>query len=148
MSRVGGRLISVLVLLILINMLPVAPGIQGEMVTGEPTGTRGTIVVNASGGGDYTHIQWAVDNASEGDTVYVEAGAYEENIEVNKTLSLIGDGRDNTIIDGGNEGTVLSITADGVSLTGFKIINSEVDDEGAGWIIYGGIILSNVINVI
>ena len=38
--------------------------------------SRGTIIVNASGGGDYTQIQWAVDNASEGDTVYVEAGTY------------------------------------------------------------------------
>ena len=80
MSRDNRTIVTLLVLFILINTLPAAPGTQGEVITGEPTGTRGTIVVNASGGGDYTRIQWAVDNASEGDTIYVETGVFRESL--------------------------------------------------------------------
>ena len=40
---------------------------------------------------DYAKIQWAVDNASDGDTIIVRDGVYVENIDINKphlTLSL------------------------------------------------------------
>ena len=93
--------------------------------------SRGTIVVNASGGGDYTHIQWAIDNASEGDTVYVEGGMYRENVIVNKTINLVGASKENTTIDaGGNEFAVI-IVADFVNISGFKMIN------GSYWNGYG-----------
>jgi len=88
-----------------------------------PTGR--TIVVNASGGGDYTHIQWAVDNASEGGTVYVEAGVYQENVVINKTLSLIGESRENPRMIGNGSGNILEIMAGWVNITGFNITNKH-----------------------
>ena len=37
-------------------------------------------VVDAAGGGDYTSIQDALDNVSDGDTIWVKSGTYAENV--------------------------------------------------------------------
>ncbi len=131
MSHNSGRIVTLLILFILVNTLPAVPGSQREIVPGEPTGTRGTIVVNASGGGDYTHIQWAVDNASDGDTVYVEAGYYNENIIINKTINLISQCWKNTTIDGGFQKDVVQINSDWVNISGFEVRNSGNMTGGA-----------------
>ena len=39
-----------------------------------------------------TPIQMAIDGAGEGDTIYVHAGTYVENVDVYKRVTLIGDG--------------------------------------------------------
>ncbi len=75
---------------------------------------------------DYEKIQWAIGNATAGDTVRVHAGSYYEHVVVDKQLSLIGDGRGITTIDGGGVGPVVNITASGVVMTGFTIRNSSV----------------------
>ncbi|UCF07649.1 MAG: right-handed parallel beta-helix repeat-containing protein [Thermoplasmata archaeon] len=87
-----------------------------------------TIIVDDDGtlGVDcnYTHIQWAIDNASDGDTIFVKNGTYYENVVVNKAINLTGEDRDTTIIDGNGSEDVVRITADSVHLSGFTIINS------------------------
>ncbi|MDP7263997.1 MAG: NosD domain-containing protein [Candidatus Thermoplasmatota archaeon] len=95
------------------------------------------IFVNASGGGDYTHIQWAIDNASDGDAIFVEAGTYRENLIINKTINLTGLGWDDTIIDGGRKGDTVYITADWVNVSGFNIRNSGNVWNDAGIDLYG-----------
>jgi parallel beta-helix repeat protein len=47
---------------------------------------------------DFPTIQAAVDAASDGDTVFVRAGTYYERVVMNKTLTLLGENRSNTII--------------------------------------------------
>ena len=41
-----------------------------------------------------TPIQDVIDGAGEGDTIYVHAGMYVENVDVDKQVTLIGDGAD------------------------------------------------------
>ena len=65
---------------------------------------------------DYTAIQGAIDAASDGDTVLVKAGMYYEELEIQKSLTLVGEDRDTTIIYGG-----ISITRDRVNISGFTI---------------------------
>ncbi len=45
-------------------------------------------------------IQEGINNASSSDTIYVYPGFYEENVIVNKKVDLIGEDKNNTIIDG------------------------------------------------
>lgn len=82
-----------------------------------------TITVNDNGG-SYKKIQDAIDNATSGDTIRVWGGTYYENLIINKTITLIGNGTSNTIIDGGNNGTVIRLTADEVTIMMFTIQNS------------------------
>ncbi|WP_440946566.1 right-handed parallel beta-helix repeat-containing protein [Methanosarcina sp. T3] len=53
-----------------------------------------TVTVDAQGWGDSRSIQAAVDMAEEGDTVFVYAGEYNENVVVDKYLTLIAEDRD------------------------------------------------------
>ena len=63
------------------------------------------------GGGNETSIQDGIDAASDGDTVYVYAGTYNEVVVVDKQISLIGEDSDTTIIDAGGTGSVIEITS-------------------------------------
>ena len=58
--------------------------------------TRGNITVDDDGAGNYTTVQQAIDNASAGDTINVWPGTYSENVVVNKTLTIIGNGTGKT----------------------------------------------------
>lgn len=81
---------------------------------------------------DYPHIQWAIDNATDGDTIMVKSGVYRESIEINKQLRLVKwDTDGEAVLDGRNEGDVVTILADEVVVQGFKINHSD-QQEGAG----------------
>jgi len=81
---------------------------------------------------DFSKIQDAVNAASPGDTIRVFDGIYPEwNLVLNKdNLSLIGENKDNTIIDGMNYGWILTITAQNVTVTGFTIQKSPISTAG------------------
>ena len=59
-----------------------------------------TLYVGGSGPGNFSKIQDAIDNASDGDTVFVYSGSYYENVLINKSIRLIGENKSNTIIEG------------------------------------------------
>ncbi|TET89275.1 MAG: hypothetical protein E3J35_10310 [Methanomassiliicoccales archaeon] len=83
--------------------------------------TAPTLYVGGSGPGNYTTIQSAVDAASPGDSVFIFAGTYEESVLVNKTLSLVGEDKDLTILGSGSKLYVILVTADWVNITGLTI---------------------------
>jgi parallel beta-helix repeat protein len=89
---------------------------------GKSTGS--TIYVNTTGaGGAYTSIQQAIDNANNGDTLFVYNGTYNENIVINKSISLLGKDKDTTIIYGLNFGCTVDIKANWVNISKFSIRN-------------------------
>lgn len=80
---------------------------------------RGWLYVGGTGEGNYTNIQDAIDNASNGDTIFVYSGIYPADIVIDKTIILLGEDRDMTIIQDGFDGFL--IEADGVTIKNFTI---------------------------
>jgi len=71
----------------------------------------------------YPTIQEAI-NANEtlnGHTIFVEAGTYYENVIVNKTVSIIGESKATTLINGNKTAEAVIITANNTLLSGFTI---------------------------
>ena len=86
--------------------------------------SNNVLYVGGSGEGNYSSIQDAINNASNGDTIIVYPGIYEENIVVDKSVKLIGMNREKTIIDGCKKGFVVKIMANGVTIKNFTMRNS------------------------
>ena len=91
---------------------------------------------------DYASIQEAIDNANNGDTIFVKKGIYEEHtLTINKTIMLIGEDKENTTIiniDGPppwdlvnpfppSKPDTIHITADNVKISGFTITCTSND---------------------
>ncbi|MFC1487705.1 nitrous oxide reductase family maturation protein NosD [Thermoproteota archaeon] len=76
---------------------------------------------------DYPTIGWAIGNASEGDTIFVKKGTYYETLQIDKSLSLMGEDKTTTIIDVGENETenVVKSTQDNVNMTGFTMQNAR-----------------------
>jgi len=88
---------------------------------------------------DYSSIQEAIDAASEGDTVFVRDGTYYESIRINKSINLIGESRENTVVDWGAGGNVIHVSRNSVNITGFTVIGGI----SVQWV---GVKLANVSN--
>ncbi|KXH71021.1 MAG: hypothetical protein AM326_12095 [Candidatus Thorarchaeota archaeon SMTZ-45] len=82
------------------------------------------LYVGGTGGGNFTTIQAAIDFANSGDVIYVYNGTYFERVKINKSITIMGEDRNATIIDGGGSFDVVHITADWVNITGFTVRNS------------------------
>lgn len=107
-----------------------------------------TLIVQTDGDGNYTHIQDAIDAATLGDIIYVLLGVYYENLVVNKTISLVGEDKNTTIINGNNSGYYTVFIQDsGVNISGFTIQNSTVGVYvGGNKSINNTMIRNNIIN--
>jgi len=86
-------------------------------------------VHNIDTGLNYTTIQGAINanETSDRQTIFVEKGTYYEHVIVNKTISLVGEDKSTTVIDG-NETTTgfcLNITANNVKVSGFTVQKSH-----------------------
>ena len=81
------------------------------------------IYVDDDGGANYSLIQDAINNATDGDTIYVYSGTYYEHLIIDKSIILQGEDKNTTIIDGNHLGIVIFITADLVTIKGFTIKN-------------------------
>jgi nitrous oxidase accessory protein len=83
-------------------------------------------------GKEFSSIKQALESAVDGDTITVGPGLYKEgNLIVTKSVILIGEGW--PILDGDKKFEVLSIKANHVLVTGFKIQHSgfaSLDDPG------------------
>jgi parallel beta-helix repeat protein len=110
------------------------------------------LYVGGSGPGNYTKIQDAVDNASDGDTVFVfdDSSPYVENIVVNTSLSLIGEKKETTIINGSTNGSNpyrnlsvgIIVLTENVLVKGFTI--QDCNGTGIGLLSKNNSIMENI----
>ena len=75
---------------------------------------------------NYKNIQEAINNASEGDTIFVKEGIYYEHVKIDKSLTLVGENRSTTVIDGNGTEIVVYVTANNITLSGFTIQNGAL----------------------
>lgn len=103
-----------------------------------PTSRGNWLYVGGSGPGNYTRIQDAIDNASDGDTVFVYSGVYNEQVSINKSINLLGENKSTTIINGQENGCIITLLADNNIVTNFTIKNAGFNgnEDIAGIIVY------------
>ncbi len=99
---------------------------------------------------DYPTIESAITNANDGDTIFVKKGVYIENPVVSKSVSLVGEDRDSTVID---VTAGLKVERDNVTVTGFtiydgwhgltvsanccRILGNKITDATNGIVVFG-----------
>jgi parallel beta-helix repeat protein len=79
---------------------------------------------------NFTKIQDAVGAAQDNDTIIVYDGIYNENLTLNKQLTLKGSGM--PVVDAGVSGSVIIVCANGCIIDGFKISRSGYGLKDAG----------------
>lgn len=109
--------------------ITVKDGVNAWHAEAQPTGGN-IFYVGGSGPNNYTSIQDAINAANDGDTVFVYNGTYYESIEINKKIALIGQSRENTIIDGGTNLYAIKVNADSVGIKDITIRTSGYFSAG------------------
>lgn len=96
-----------------------------------PTGTVGYYVDPTTSANT---IQSAVNVAQSGDTINVASGKYIENVKIDKSLTIMGAGATNTIVDGNKADSVFAIGMQDpnvdVTLSGMTATNGNANDGG------------------
>ena len=142
MNKIASFLMVVCVILSCIWVTPVFGQAGDDIIPSRNTGrgARGNTLIVGTGQ-TYTKIQDAINASQPGDTIRVYAGIYYENVLVNKTLTLMGNGSSLTFVNGSFTKTVIKVTANWTNITGF-----HVQASGSSWWDSAGIKLDNVHN--
>jgi parallel beta-helix repeat protein len=100
------------------------------------TNSGKTLYVGGSGPGNYSTIQAAINAADAGDTVFVynDSSPYYETLVVDKSIYLIGEEKNTTIIDGHkNDEHIIALAVGNSTVSGFTIQHSRTGKDGI-WI--------------
>jgi len=128
----------IVVTIVLLFGVSVTPSITGAF-TEEKSNlyvSYGVILyVGGSGPNNYTKIQDAINDTNNGDSVYVYQGTYYEYIIINRSINLIGEDKNITIIDSNakHDTIYIGFPADNVNITGFTIQNSGNFSSGGAY---------------
>jgi len=126
--------IAVIVVLFLLEIITISPSMTAVK----------TIFVDDDGNADFTHIQDAINSANENDIIYVYNGTYIEHIIINKSIHLIGENTQTTIIKSLEKKDIIQVLDTYlVTISGFTIQNDLEFQE-----YLAGIFLKNSTDVI
>ena len=118
--------VVVFVLTALSILTIVSPGTSGLTTIyvddDAPEGGNGTVER------PFNSIQNATNDATAGDTIRVFNGTYGENVVIDRQLTLIGNGSEETIINGSNSGNVVTVNSEWVNISHVK-----VEASGSGY---------------
>ena len=111
-------------------------GILGFITFESEVVSSGSIIYVGSGPwNDSATINGGIAQASHGDTVFVYSDIYNEIVTIDKSINLIGEDKNTTIIDGGGGSDVAKIYANWVNITGFTFRNSGSHSSDSGlWV--------------
>jgi parallel beta-helix repeat protein len=86
------------------------------------------IYVDINGNGDFTSIQEAINASDDGITIIVRSGIYYEKLNIKKSINLIGEDKNTTIISRNNTGEIdnlLTIETNNSSIENFTFDNGS-----------------------
>jgi parallel beta-helix repeat protein len=124
LENMRGKFVFLIILLLLLSCSSFANATYFE------TATSSTYPVhNLNTHLNYTTIQEAIDapNTTKGDTIEVDTGTYYEHVIIRKSITLVGEARDTTIIDGNGTGPIIRIAANYVTVSNFTTKNAGTD---------------------
>lgn len=123
MIQMNHKLISGLTLFLLFAFL-----FQSGFLTVNTQAASSSTVLNQETGVRYDTIQAAIDASSttDGHTLLVGEGLYNEHVVVSKSISLEGAGRNSTVIEGNGLDNTITITMSNVTIEGFTVRNGTV----------------------
>jgi parallel beta-helix repeat protein len=123
------RIFVAFICMLLISIVFTASGTLTDEKTYREISIGSILYVGGGGPGNYTTIQDAIDDSTNGDTVFVydDSSPYFENIVIDKSIELIGENKETTIIDGYNTGPVIWVLNNNVSISRFIIQNCMYD---------------------
>lgn len=78
-------------------------------------------VLNVGSDQTYTSIQSAINDASDGDIIKVHTGTYEEDIRINKKITLVGNGSSETQIIGKTESHSVQLRSENITISDLSI---------------------------
>ncbi|TAJ45826.1 right-handed parallel beta-helix repeat-containing protein, partial [Methanofollis fontis] len=122
--RHGSEVLIGTLILLALCLAPAASGSAAD-------GFNGTFIHVPA---DYPSIQAAIDAASDGDRIVVENGTYNEHLDVTASVMIAGVGM--PVVNASGTGTAITVSADGVCLSGIaatasgSVWNSTVWDAG------------------
>jgi parallel beta-helix repeat protein len=120
MRKVWTFLIAIILTITVIPLIiDIAPSVASEIIWYVDD------ILGGSPSEDFTTIQEAVDAAQPGDTVFVYAGKYNEDVTITKTINLTGEERDTTIINSTDKMGIYVTNADFVNISGFTVVNGS-----------------------
>jgi parallel beta-helix repeat protein len=124
------KYIAVLICTLLITTVLSVSGTVIVERTPMSTSLGDTLYVGGSGPNNYTTIQSAIDDALEGDTVFVydDSSPYNENLIITKSINLLGENKLTTVIhgDGYYYYQVISATGQNIVISDFTIQNAAI----------------------
>ena len=92
-----------------------------SMLITEPAEASGNVIVVPD---NFPTINQAIKNATDGDTILVRQGMYNETLVIDKAITLRGEDTNKTIINGNMSGTVIQILCDNVTVKGLTVTYS------------------------
>jgi hypothetical protein len=89
-------------------------------------------------------IGQAIGRAASGDSIFIAAATYTENLVINVNLKLMGANAATTIIDGGGNARVISIENTGIAVTLSRLtIRNGIAAGGGGILNWGTLTITN-----
>ena len=150
LSLIGVIVMGVVGMVILVCMWSDGEAIQAALAA--PLGT--TWYVDGAGDDSYDCLSAltacqtvgeAIAKATDSDTIIVATGVYTENLSISKDLTIIGAGRESTVLDGNQVARVLGNTRH-LTVQHLTIRNGRTDDIfGGGVYNTGDLVLDNTL---
>jgi len=120
------KVLAVTIMILIISVSTIATTGNTVKKVDIPVSSGTTLYVGGSGPNNYSKIQDAIDNASNGDTVFIynDSLPYYENLIIDKSLFIKGENKKSTVINGGGIDDVVYISANNVSISDLTVENS------------------------